>query len=278
MRNRIITAVVAILVLIPFLIFSDTFMLVLLGCIVSCGCLFEILKCTDTLSKLYCSIPTFLVAIALPCLARATEETHNFFKYVFIIVFSYIFYLCSVSVFMSEKFKIDKACVVAVMTTYISFGATSIILLRDLEYGKYIYLLAFLIPWMSDTFAYFVGVNFGKHKLIPEVSPAKTLEGAIGGIVFASLSVALYGFVIGKIFDGVTPRYLALIIAGVIVSVISQCGDLIASLLKRRFNIKDYGKIFPGHGGMMDRFDSIIAVAPFLYMLCVLSSFFDYFF
>ena len=103
------------------------------------------------------------------------------------------------------------------------------------------------------------------------------MEGAIGGVIICSLSFLLYGFIIGQIFDA-TPSYPALALVGAILSVISQCGDLIASLIKRQFGIKDYGWVFPGHGGVMDRFDSIIAIAPFLYFLSASSPFFQIFF
>jgi phosphatidate cytidylyltransferase len=135
-------------------------------------------------------------------------------------------------------------------------------LLRNVEpAGKYIYLLIFIGAWMTDTGAYFIGVFFGKHKLIPEVSPKKTVEGAFGGVLGCIVGYVIFGVILNIFFD-VTVNYIALILLAIVISVISQCGDLIASYVKRERGIKDYGSIFPGHGGMMDRFDSIIAVAP----------------
>jgi len=163
------------------------------------------------------------------------------------------------------------------MTVYAAFSFLCIILLRDMNNGRYVYLLIFISAWMTDTGAYFVGRFFGRHKLIEDVSPKKTVEGAVGGIVICILSFCLYGAIIGAIFDAV-PNYPALIIIGGITSVVSQCGDLIASLIKRHYSIKDYGWVFPGHGGVLDRFDSIIATAAFLFILVSSSDFFAVFF
>ena len=122
--------------------------------------------------------------------------------------------------------------------------------------------------WGSDVFAYFTGRFFGKHKLIPEVSPKKTVEGAIGGIVCAGGLAMLYGLIVSSLTE-LTPNYLVLALCGVILAAFSQIGDLIASLLKREHGIKDYGRIFPGHGGVMDRFDSILAIATVLMAICL---------
>jgi phosphatidate cytidylyltransferase len=155
---------------------------------------------------------------------------------------------------------------------YVTVAFTSIVFLRDI--GKYFYLLVFVGAWVSDTFAYLCGRLFGKHKLIPEVSPKKTVEGAIGGVVFAGLAFVLYALVIKNFFDAsVAPNYLVMMIAGMIIAVISQIGDLIASVIKRRFGIKDYGWIFPGHGGVLDRFDSVLLTAPVLWILSQIPAF-----
>jgi phosphatidate cytidylyltransferase len=138
----------------------------------------------------------------------------------------------------------------------------------DREVGAYIIALAFIISWVCDAGAYFTGVLFGKHKLIPEISPKKTVEGAIGGIVIATLVYLLFGFVLDKLVDGMTVNYILLAVFGVLLSICSQLGDLVASLLKREYGVKDYGRVFPGHGGVMDRFDSTISVSAVLMILC----------
>ena len=141
--------------------------------------------------------------------------------------------------------------------------------MRYIENGVYYFALVFVASWVCDVFAYFVGRAFGRHKLIPEISPKKTVEGAIGGVVCTTLCFVLYGFIISRISE-FAPKYFVLAIFGFVLSVVAQLGDLIASLIKREHGVKDYGCIFPGHGGVLDRFDSILAVAPFLLALCVL--------
>lgn len=279
MKQRVITAVVALCVLVPFLIFSDTFMLLIFSGGLSAIAIYELLNCMGLFKRLFISIPALLCSTAVIILTRVvgTEDIKRFFALAFIIFFTFIVYVFTVAVFSKGTLPITDAATCAAFTIYIVFGFASIILLRDLTHGKFIYLLAFIVPWMSDAFAYFVGVRFGKHKLIPEVSPKKTVEGAIGGIVFGTAAVVLYGYVIGHIFDA-TAKYPALIVAGLVMCILSQCGDLIASLVKRHYGIKDYGFVFPGHGGVLDRFDSIIATAPFLYILFMISPIFTIFF
>ena len=145
------------------------------------------------------------------------------------------------------------------------------VLLRYMENGVYLFLLPFIGAWVSDTFAYFTGRFLGRHKLAPIISPKKTIEGSIGGIVFAVGVFALYGVILSS--RGLIPNYLALCLAGLFVSILSQIGDLALSLVKREYGIKDYGKLFPGHGGVLDRFDSVIATAPVLLILSLLEGF-----
>ena len=135
--------------------------------------------------------------------------------------------------------------------------------------GKYLYLLIFIGAWVTDIFAYFTGVFFGKHKLIESVSPKKTIEGSIGGTLFCALGFVVMGIVANSF--GCNANFVFLAIGGVIISVISQIGDLIMSVIKRHYGVKDYGRLFPGHGGMLDRLDSILAVSFALSALCMFS-------
>jgi len=125
-------------------------------------------------------------------------------------------------------------------------------------------LLVFVFSWISDTCAYFTGVFFGKHKLCPEISPKKTIEGAIGGM----MGSALIALVFSLYYHGEWMWSYALF--GLAGSAISQSGDLVASMFKRQSNIKDYGNIIPGHGGILDRFDSILFVLPVVYLITLL--------
>lgn len=121
--------------------------------------------------------------------------------------------------------------------------------------------------WASDTFAYFSGVALGKHKITPVLSPKKTVEGCIGGVVGTTICGALYGLILWK--NGIILQNYILVFAllGFCGSIAGQIGDLAASGIKRNYNIKDYGKIIPGHGGVMDRFDSVIFTGPLIFLL-----------
>jgi phosphatidate cytidylyltransferase len=129
-------------------------------------------------------------------------------------------------------------------------------------------LTPFICAWSTDVFAYFCGRLFGKHKLLPDVSPKKTIEGSVSGVIFCVLSLLLYGFIINRMSNAFNANYLVLILAGLLTSVVAQIGDLSMSLIKRFYGIKDYGRLFPGHGGVVDRFDSVLSVSMVLLALC----------
>ncbi len=130
--------------------------------------------------------------------------------------------------------------------------------------GKYMVLFPFAAAWMSDTGGYFVGRFFGRHKLCPKISPKKTVEGAIGGVLFAVIASAAYCAVL-QFICGVEPSWVIICLLGLVCSPIAQFGDLIFSFIKREQGIKDFGKLIPGHGGFMDRCDSILVVAPIVW-------------
>ncbi len=268
MKTRIITAIVAILIFIPVLIFSDTVVFPIAFGVLAVVAAGEMLACIGLLKRLSVSIPSLGAVIAAMVGAAyfsRIDGTDRFEQLFLIFVYVYLFLMLTLAVFSKGRLKVSKALTAAGMVFFVTFGFASVLLLREAPMGKYLYLLIFLSAWITDTGAYFTGVFFGKHKLIPDVSPKKTVEGAIGGIVTCVLTFVLFGFIVGKISD-LTPHYLRLALVGAVVSVVSMIGDLIASLIKRKYGIKDYGKLFPGHGGVMDRFDSVVATAPFLFI------------
>ena len=128
--------------------------------------------------------------------------------------------------------------------------------------GAYIYLLIFIAAWVCDTFAYFTGRLLGKHKLIPEISPKKTVEGAIGGVIFTLIALVGYWAILKFTPINYDIPIWYMCILGVVLPIVSQIGDLLASSIKRQYGIKDFGYVFPGHGGVLDRFDSAMLVAP----------------
>lgn len=138
--------------------------------------------------------------------------------------------------------------------------------IRSLENGIFWIWLVFVGSWGSDTGAYCFGMLLGKHKIVPKLSPKKTVEGCIGGVVSSAAFGLLFALLFGERV-GVHNPYLAFALIGAAGSVIAQVGDLAASAVKRQCEIKDYGKTIPGHGGFLDRFDSVIYVAPLCYFL-----------
>lgn len=145
-----------------------------------------------------------------------------------------------------------------------------IYLTRNLPFGIYLVWLVFISSWISDTCAYCVGMLFGKHKLSPKLSPKKSIEGCIGGIAGSAIVGALYGYFILQPAMEVPNIIWLLALISAIGSAVSQIGDLAASAIKRNHDIKDYGNLIPGHGGIMDRFDSVIFTAPMIYILAML--------
>lgn len=174
----------------------------------------------------------------------------------------------TIFVFAYPKYKANQIFSAMFGLIYVGIMISAVYTTRMLSFGIYLVWLIFICSWGSDTCAYCIGVLFGKHKLAPVLSPKKSIEGAIGGIFGASLIALIYGIVMWKL-NIITGNTIGIwvLIAG-IGSAFSQIGDLAASGIKRNFDIKDYGKLIPGHGGIMDRFDSVFFTAPFVFYLC----------
>ena len=276
MLKRIISGIVAFIIFLPIVIFSESGttqgwvfpIAIAIGCAIG---LCEMFNCIGVLKMWHLSIPLILIGGSMPVLARAFDGGRDieFNSLLLMMAIVSMTYILAVSLFSKGKLPIERAALAFVTLFYIAGGFTSIVLLRDFDnYGKYIFMLIFVGAWGTDIFAYFVGRFFGRHKLIPEISPKKTVEGSIGGIVFCALLYMLYGFVLAKFNSGFSNTYWLLAIVGVIISVVAQIGDLTMSQIKRQFGIKDYGKIMPGHGGILDRCDSVLTVAFVLIVAC----------
>lgn len=267
MKQRIITGAILLLVMLPIFFLSGTWVYPAIITLLSLIGTWEMLGCVGERNNLWLSVPALVVAVSAPLLSY-------FFRYGVLVsvVMCYLFFMLFVSVFTGDKVNTQSVSVVFTTTIYVVMCFVSLLRLRYIttpdgnDAGQFVYLLVFIAAWITDTFAYFCGVFFGKHKLIPKISPKKTVEGSIGGIVFCVLAFMLYGLVLEKAFD-FTPNYLGLCIVGFGMSILSQLGDLLASAIKRSYGIKDYGKLFPGHGGILDRFDSILVLSPFLLVL-----------
>jgi len=264
MLTRILTGAVALLIFIPVLFFSETIIFDIVIAVGSIIGTIELLRCVGVMKKYAISIPSMAVSFLVPLMIRYIPN-----EAVMLIVISYLFYLLYAAVFARKHNTTNDIALCFFATVFVTISFASIIITRDLEpNGDILYLMIFIGAWSTDTFAYFTGKFFGKHKFMPDVSPKKTIEGVIGGIIFCSLSFVLYGFIISRIQKFTAePNYIILACAGVATSIIAILGDLSTSAIKRNYGIKDFGAILPGHGGILDRFDSVMAVAPVIMII-----------
>lgn len=288
MKQRIITGIIVVLIMIPILLFAQTPVLPIAIAVGSVIAMFEILRCIG-LQKAYAfSVPLYVLAASLPFLSRfmalgslsATvehESARHLAQNGAILMIIILFYFFAVAIFSRGKYHLADVCVLFATAFYILMGFNSIGIMHDNEHGGHVlYLAIFVSAWMTDVFAYFCGMLFGKggkHKLIPDVSPKKTVEGSIGGIVFCVIGMIIFGLLCNWLTE-YDSNILMFAIGGILASVVAQIGDLLMSYVKRNYGIKDFSQLFPGHGGVLDRFDSILAVA--IAMMC-LTTFVDFF-
>ena len=275
MKQRIITAVVAFFVLLPVLIFSDTFIFPLGLAICAVLSVWEMFACVGLKNAWLFTAPMYVLGAAFPFLIRYLPDRDLLAPIAICAAVVWTLYAFTVLIFSHGKYPLEAVFVASFSLFYIFIGFNAILFIHDCEPGgKYLYYICFLGAWITDIFAYFCGRAFGKHKLIPDVSPKKTVEGSIGGTVFCILVMVIFGFVVEKLVPEISANLLIFAVAGVLIAVVSQIGDLSMSVIKRKYGEKDYGFIFPGHGGVLDRFDSVIAVSA---LLMVFSLFFNFF-
>ena len=205
----------------------------------------------------YAGIAAYYIVIS-----QATDKVFFLFPIILTIMGMMLVYVLTF-----PKYKADKVMAAAFSFLYAPVLLSYIYQTRMMENGIYIVWLVFIASWVCDTCAYFSGVLLGKHKLAPVLSPKKSVEGSVGGVIGAAVVGFLYALVLQKIQTIVIPdnALWAFPVIAAVGSVLSQIGDLAASGIKRDHGIKDYGNLIPGHGGIMDRFDSVIVTAPLIY-------------
>ncbi len=190
--------------------------------------------------------------------------------YLFLALITVLVVFMFVYVFAFPKYRAEQIMCAFFCVAYAPVMLSFIYLVRSLPYGIYTVWMIFISSWICDTCAYVVGMLIGKHKLAPVLSPKKSVEGALGGVAGSALVGAVYAyFVVEPAISQQKITWIFVVISAV-GAVISQVGDLAASAIKRNHEIKDYGKLIPGHGGVMDRFDSVIFTAPMIYFLAIL--------
>ena len=288
MKQRIITGIFLILIMVPIILFAQTPVLPIAIAIGSVIAVFELSRCIGMQKAYAFVVPLYLLAASLPILSRfmalgslnATvrpESAKHLAQYGAILMIAVLFYFFTVAIFSRGKYNLSDVCVLFATAFYILMGFNAIIILHDNEVGGHVlYLAIFISAWVTDVFAYFCGMLFGrggKHKLIPDVSPKKTVEGSIGGMIFCVLIMIVFGMLCNWLTD-YDSKIIMFAVGGFLASIVSQIGDLLMSYVKRHYGIKDFSQLFPGHGGVLDRFDSIFAVS--IAMMC-LTTFVDFF-
>lgn len=253
--QRLLSGIVLLAVLITVIILGGNYLFAFVGIISLIG-QYELYKAV----KMEKSLPAYLgyvVSLIYEYLIFAGRND-------MIVSVSIVYFLLimTVYVFCYPKYVVEQISVVFMGFFYVTVLLSYIYQVRMGENGKYTIWLIIISAWGSDTCAYCVGRLIGKHKLPSPLSPKKTIEGCVGGVIGAGLLGMAYGFFLGL---ENAPLFFAVVCA--VGSVIAQVGDLAASAIKRNHDIKDYGKLIPGHGGILDRFDSIIFTAPVVWLL-----------
>ncbi len=264
MKQRIVSGAVLILFCAAIIVFNSSFPLALsiAVALISFTGVYEIIKAMGVEKKWFLSLPSLIAAVAIPfCDGDLQLLVYCLFT---VLVFSSM-------VLYHHETTFKEVGVLYSMVVMIPSALQCLVALRSLsqDHGMYYVLVAVFSAWVADAGAYFAGTFFGKHKLCPEISPKKTVEGAIGGLVANVAFIMLSGLILSQgVYQGqVQAHYLPLFLIGFFGSPISILGDLSFSLIKRSCHIKDFGQVIPGHGGILDRFDSVIFTAPFVYLV-----------
>ena len=272
MKTRIITSLVGIAIGIAVLCLHNTLIYPLMVAAIAALSVQEILTVCGCGMKKYPGhfVMCMIFAVSMPLFAYyEISYIWRIFAASLIVFFMFAGY-----VYDHKKLPFDKLACMTTVTCLVTLSVTCLVSLKNISdiHGICYVVMALMAAWIPDAGAYFVGTACGKHKLCPEISPKKTVEGAVGGLIVTAVVFAVYGFAYQQFMQSVHGidfgvNYPALVLIMPIAAVISMVGDLSASLLKREYGIKDYGKLLPGHGGVVDRFDSVYFVLPYIMLV-----------
>ena len=275
MLKRILTAVILLPLLVLILWLDNTIVMLIALTIVSVLAVGEILIATKYFSNKGIAAVCMVFVAALPTFL-CFDSLIKFFP---MLAGAFLLVMFVIMLFDHENVKFQEISLMAFVSFLVPLSlSTMVFMQKDFEYGIFYIVLTFLIAWISDAGAYFVGSAMGKHKMAPKISPKKSWEGFFGGLTFSVIFVIIVGFgypwvdslIVGE--ETFKVNVLLLVPLAVVGAVLSVIGDFSASLLKRQCMVKDFGSILPGHGGILDRFDSVLFVAPFLYFVFKLIS------
>ncbi len=263
LKQRMLTAVICLPLLLS-LLFCPTPVIILVVMAAGLVGMHEYYQAIGLSEKKVLCLMGYLATVVIPLGIYYLTDT------ALVLVYLYVVALFVLMLASKNQVTFKDIALLAMGLIYIPYFLSHIIYIRDLELGNIYIWLVFVGAFMTDSCAYFVGCTLGGKKLCPTISPKKTVSGAIGGVVGCGLSFILFGVVVNNFFadslQGNTLNLALLFLMGLVTSVVSQIGDLIASMLKRQCGIKDFGTLLPGHGGILDRCDSIIMVAPVIFL------------
>ncbi|WP_462409266.1 phosphatidate cytidylyltransferase [Neobacillus sp. Marseille-QA0830] len=258
MKQRIITGVVAAALFLPIIIYGGLPFVLVTYLLASVG-LYELLK----MKGLTIFSPYGLLSLLFLWIVLFPLQYDEYIKYFYYsridIAIAFILLLLTYTVITKNRFTFEDAAFCIQSAIYVGIGFYFLIETR--EAGLIYIFYSLFIIWATDSGAYFIGKALGKKKLLPEISPNKTVEGSIGGVVCAMVVAALF-----LVFSDIDAAPITLLGATLVLSIFGQIGDLVQSAYKRHFNVKDSGNILPGHGGILDRFDSLLFVWPLLHL------------
>lgn len=265
-KTRVISAAVLIAILLLVVFFTPSWVFALLVCALTLMVMYELTKVLGLNKKISISIVNYIFAALFMSLQFMDKALAG--KLIFPAALLYIMLLTAVCVLDNKRVKFADVCFSGFMVFYSVAFLMHLSFIRNLDGGVALLFMALIGAYITDTGAYFTGMAIGKHKLIPAVSPNKTVEGAIGGVLGSVIGFMVYGFIMTKMGYGVNFPLLGVL--SLICAVVAQFGDLAASAMKRSLEVKDFGNLIPGHGGMVDRVDSLMFVAPVVYYFITL--------
>ncbi len=262
MKSRLLVAAVGIPLLLIILFLCPPVVTVLAISALSAIGAYELLHATGIAPHKRMVAYGMIMAFLVPLWSHFSRDM--FLAAVAFAIFAAVLFVEALAAYPNVKFSAVSGAFFGGLFIPLCLSAVARILVG--EHGKYLVVVPLMIPFISDAGGYFAGMLFGKHKLAPVLSPKKTREGAIGSLVVTALVMVIYGLIMQFGFH-LTYNYLYGIIYGIAGSLISIIGDLSFSMIKREVGIKDYGKLFVSHGGVLDRFDSVIFAAPVVEIL-----------
>lgn len=268
MKTRLITAAVAIPLLLLLLLVAEKWVAGVVWGLLLAMSAYELLYGTGLIREprlvIYSCVMAFLVTMW-----SLFDAVHAFGVLLTMIFLAVLF---GEMMHSHVKMTFDKICMCVVAGLLIPFLLSSLIRILTMKIGRYVVLIPFIVAFGSDAGAYFAGFFFGKHKMAPVLSQHKTVEGAIGGVIAAMVLMIIYALIMSLPVKALSFRvnYLYAAIYGLVGSLAGIFGDLCFSVIKRQTGIKDYGKLLPGHGGVLDRFDSMMMVGPLMEVLLLL--------